>query len=674
LQRVLAALTAFVAIAASVQLIFVAGAGAGARTTTTTSTTAKGGGKATTTSSTSTSTSTSTTPTTAAPTTTTSTTTTSTTTVPPTSLGAVPLVGVNEQWDTQADLDQFLTSADLATLATTGARAVRVPVKCFVVKACTYTQRFDDTIDYRTTTTWDFTQLDRAVAHLLASGYTPVIGLHPGDRMWRPGWIIDDPMWESTRAYVQQVSGHLFNRFGPLAYSMFETELNTSMDTVGTQVDGVYHYTVATGFSQWAPQLSALYGGNVASLNAAYGSAYTAFDQVPVPSLGSTAGIPAGTTDSARTTDLRRVIGRLSAARYSALGDVVHAASAANEFWGPTVQLPSFHDRRQVHTTTVLTPVGPTLSDLASQPGIDVLSVDGYRNDDRSLAAAEWQVASKLAVAAHKLLAITEIGATSASELTTATAAVRAGASNLRAVFVWEGKDRTTSTSFGLLDPTGTPKPGRLDPVTSLFSAVTTDPAYRTYRTGTEAVYYPEWAGQVVQHGKLTFTKPLTLMADLLAAGIRPEPVVDNEILSGKTWPRLTTFSLYVGDAAARKLHANGQRLVGLQFASVRSDLASNNVAPDLPLYTSRFGFTVTKPETVARVAELVTLDSLSVDVTGSVSLAGWPFVRVATTGTAATPWGTHALGGPLGVRATDGSVWLDEYPGPGAIPALYGG
>lgn len=581
---------------------------------------------------------------------------------------AVPLVGVNEQWDTQGDLDEVIAPGDLSKIAATGAEAVRIPVRCTVVHACRFDRRNDDSIDYRSVTTWDFTRLDHAVSYLRARGYTPVIGLHPGSRMFRPGWIVDDPMWASTRAYVDTIVRHLDARFGPLPYSMYETELDTSLD----RHDSVYHYVVATGFTQFAAQLSRLYGGDLAAYNRVHATAWPSFDAVPIPTIGSAAGVPPDAIDNPATYDLRRVIGSLSAERYSVLGRDVHALSPGSEYWGPTVQLQSLDDHREVHTPTALTPVGPTLSDLAAQPGIDVLSVDGYRNDDRAMAAAEWQIAAKIAALAGKKVAITEIGGTSLADLTAAASSVTAGASNLRAVFVWEGRDRPGVVGgYGLIDGAGNPKPARLQRVKSLFDAVTADVRFRTYRAGSEAVYYPEWAVQVVQNGKLTFTKPLTVMADLFATGRRPEPVVDREIVAGATWPRLTLDSLYLSHDAMVSLRGHDQRLVAFQYAAYRTGF-DHGRAIDEPLEPARLGFTVSRAESAARPSETVVIDGTTIPVTGQPSLAGYPFVHLVSAGTAVA-YGRHGDGAPLGVRAADGSVWLDEYPGAGSIPVLYG-
>src|SRR5436305_5593242 len=274
---------------------------------------------------------------------------------PATATPPAPLVGFNENWNTQAGLTQILTDADIAALKKTGATSVRFPVRCNTVGACAFTSRNNDSIDFSKVTTWNWTQLDAAVAKLLAAGITPIVGPHPGDRMYRPGWIVDDAMFASTKAYVTNIASHLAAKFGPLPYSMFETDLTTSLTT---GLDGVqrYRYLTAQGFpASFAAGLAQLYP-NVAALNAAYGTAYPSFAMVPVPDLGSSLGVPSTVFDSPATTDLRKIIGTLSAGRYSTIGQAIHAASPGSEFWGPTVQLQSFDDSRQVHTNTLLTP------------------------------------------------------------------------------------------------------------------------------------------------------------------------------------------------------------------------------------------------------------------------------------------------------------------------------
>src|SRR4051794_6636300 len=235
-----------------------------------------------------------------------------------------PLVGFDQQWDSSGGFDLMLSDANLATLKSMGATALRLPVKCSSVGACSFNARFDDTVDFSRITTWDFTKLDSAVSRLLAAGITPVIGPHPGNKMFRPGYIVDDNEFASTQAFVNKVVGHLASKFGPLPYSFFETELDTSLVTDSLGVKH-YRYLTAAGFpASLAKGLAALYGNDLAALNRVYGTSYSSISAVPVPDLGTSLSVPASVTDSPATYDLRRVIGSLSASRYSAIGDLIH--------------------------------------------------------------------------------------------------------------------------------------------------------------------------------------------------------------------------------------------------------------------------------------------------------------------------------------------------------------
>src|SRR3954447_20729427 len=137
------------------------------------------------------------------------------TVAPATTIAAAPapLVGFNEQWLSQAPLTQVLTDADIAKIKATGATAIRFPVRCFIVGACSYDQRYNDALDFTKVTTWDFTQVDAAITKLKSAGITPVVGPHPGDRMYRPGYIVDDQEYASTVAFVRAVVGHLNSQF-----------------------------------------------------------------------------------------------------------------------------------------------------------------------------------------------------------------------------------------------------------------------------------------------------------------------------------------------------------------------------------------------------------------------------------------------------------------------------
>lgn len=600
-----------------------------------------------------------------------------TTVAPPTPAPAPvppgPAVGFNQQWDNTSNFELVLTAADLAKLKQTGATMVRLPVKCHNVGVCAYSARFTHSVDFRTATGWNFGQLESAVQHIRAAGMQPVISFAPGAYQDSPGYIVDDNVFGSFKAYTEKITTFLHSKFGPLLYSSYETEMDTSLETGS---DGVrrYRYLRAAGFpARFATELSALYGGDIAALNSTYGTTYAAFSAVPVPDLGTSAAIPAAAFDSPATFDLRRIVAKVSAERFSEVGLNIDRLSPGSEYWGPTVQLQSLHDRREEHTTAELSPVGPTLSDLAAQPGIDALSIDAYRNDAAGIQAAEYRIAAKTAARHGKKVVIAEVGDTSLAALERGLGSVRSGASNLRAVLVWQAKDRIGDTVYyGMLDSSGAPKPGYLEAVTSLFSALSGDASRTSYTTGTEAVYYPEWALQIVQNGKLTTTKTLTAMADLMRSGKTIEPVTDAEIAAGVS-KRLTIFSLYLRDDARRAIAASQSPAVAYQYASHRTGFSGGR-AVDTALWPARNNFTVSAPETATRPEETVTVLGTPHAVSGVASLGGWPFVHVLTTGTNTTV-AQHGIpaGYPLGFRSAAGSLWLDEYIGPSAIPALYG-
>ena len=558
------------------------------------------------------------------------------------------LVGVNQQWNTQAGFDAVLADADLARLRDAGARAVRIVVRCHAVRACAYDRRYDDGIDYAGVRTWDLAALDAAVRRVRDAGMEPIIGLHPGDRMWRPGWIVDDGHHRSTRAFVETVARHLHRRFGPLAYSFYETELDTSMH------DGRYRYTTAEGFPRaWRLWLAGRYR-TVAALNAEWDSRHPSFADVPVPDLGDVG----RSVESPAAAALRRAIAETTASRYSGIGALLHRVSPGSEWWGPTVQVQSLHTARDTHTAASPTPVGPTLEDLAAQPAIDVLSVDGYRGDPW-LAAADWRVASKVAARAGKRLAITEIGAADDAGFAAAVAGVRAGASNLRAVLVWQGRDVADGTTFGLLDRSGRPRTARLHAVRRLAGVVADRAAYRF---GGEPVLYPGWSLDVVQHGKAPMAKTIRLMADLLAAGVGVEPVSEADLAAGRLAGRIVVHSLYVRADAAAELGRRRAPVVAVQYASFRTGFAAGRPV-DSAEVARRLGIAVSSPEAAGRQPGTLRLLGETVPVGADLRLGGWPFVRLGSAGatTVVATWD----GRPAGVRAADGSAWLEVHPGP---------
>ena len=583
-------------------------------------------------------------------------------------------VGFNQQWDNQLDFSTVLNKSDLATLKKrTDAKLIRVPIKCHNLKVCAYSARFTHSVDYRTVAGWDFTQLDAAVRHIKAAGLEPVISFAPGGHQDAPGYLVDDNVYGSFKAYAEKIVAHLHSKFGPLRYSSYETEMDTSLVR---GADGVkrYRYLTAVGFpATFAKELSALYSGNIAALNATYGTAYTDFTQVPVPDLGSSAGIPASAYDSPATHDLRRIIGKVSAERFSEIGLSIDRLSPGSQYWGPEVQVQSLHDRREEHTVAELTPVGPTLSDVAAQPGIDVLSIDSYRNDDARLQAAEYRIAGKTAARFGKQVVIAEVGDTSLAALQRGLDNVRLGGSNLHAMLVWQAKDRVGDTVFyGALNSAGAAKPGYLEAISSLFTTLVADPSRPTYVPGDEAVYYPEWSLHVVQNAKLTTTKTLTAMADLMRSGRTIDPVNDADMATLGT-KRLTVFSFYLGETAHKAILASTGRTVAYQYASHRTGFAAGR-AVDTPLWQVRNGFTVSAYGTYVRPPETVTAFGQQYDVSGPVSLGGWPFIAIMSPG-ANEIIATHGTpaGYQLGLRSANGSLWFDQYLNASALPAIYG-
>lgn len=584
-----------------------------------------------------------------------------------------PDVGFNQSWPDRLPFNMELSSADVAKLKAMGATQVRLSFRCYIVLACSFERRYDDTIDYRYVTTWNFTFLDQAISELISAGITPVIAPIPGDRQYTPGVIVDDQQYASTTAFIDKVVTHIGQTFGPLPYSLFETDLGTAIVTDSSGVKR-YRYLTAQGFpATFAAQLQTEYGNNIANLNAAYGAKYTSFSQVPVPDLGSNTGVPASVYDNPATTDLRRIIGWVSASRYSAIGQLIHQRSPGSEFWGPEVQLQSFDTTREVHTAGALTTVGPTLSDLASQPGIDVLSVDGYRNNDPKTAAAEWRIAAKMAADAGKKVAIVEIGAQNLSDLQMTISSVQRGGSNLRSVLLWQGKDTPYDASlWGALDRSGNVKPGYGPVITQFFTDMRTQSGRGAYVAGKEGVFYPEWGIQVVQNGKLTITKTLALMGDLMAAGYTVEPLNDADVAKANWTGRLSTYSLYMSEPARQALANDLFTIYAYQYASERTGFA-NGQPVDKPLFTTRDNFTVSAPETTTRPPETVKLLGQSFMVTTDYRTLGFPFVHINGSGLLNTLIGTHSNGAPMAIRTVTGSEWTDEYVGPQSLPTVYG-
>lgn len=439
-------------------------------------------------------------------------------------------LGFNQDWGTQASLDLLLDEAALGKLAALGARTIRLPVGCWHVGACDYASRYDDRRDFSAVRTWDFAALDAAIDHLRVNGFDVVVAPHPGNRMFRPGWIVVDRHFRSTAAYLDRIVSHLDERYGPMAYSLFETELNTS-EQVG--LDGTVGYRYVTDndglVQRWQAWLRARYP-TLSALRAAHGRNLRSWSDAPLPDLGSSAGIPERVYGATATADLRAFLGDEAAARYDALGEIVHERSPGSEWWGPTVNLQSLHTERGTHVESNLTAVGPTLSDLASQPHIDVLSVDGYRSWDISeawRAAADWKIAAKVAAQHGKQVAITELGAPTTNRLVNAALGANAGAENLRAVFLWQARDRPNAPEggFGYLDVHGLPRTDRDAAIRYVFEKLGT-PERATYTPGTTAVDFREYLLHPVFAADRRVADDVEDIARAMASGHDVEPAV----------------------------------------------------------------------------------------------------------------------------------------------------
>ncbi|MCO8126386.1 hypothetical protein NHL50_04115 [Acidimicrobiia bacterium EGI L10123] len=445
--------------------------------------------------------------------------------------GSEPIaLGFNQDWGTQAPLDLLLDDVALRQLAELGAGTIRLPVGCWHVGACAYGDRYDDDRDFGAVGSWDFTALDAAIDHLHDNGFEVIVAPHPGDRMFRPGWIVVDRHYRSTAAYLEAIVSHLDVRYGPMAYSFFETELDTSERT---EADGTVSYRYAADGdeirSRWQGWLRDRYA-TLPALRAAHAAKYRGWADVPLPVLGSSAGVPQGIYGTAAAADLRAFLGDDAAARYNALGALVHERSPGSEWWGPTVNLQSLHTERGTHLASDLTAVGPTLSDLASQPEIDVLSVDGYRSwsiSEAWRAAADWKVAAKVAAEHGKQVAIVELGAPTSARLVNAFLGADAGAENLRAVLLWQARDRPNAAEagFGYFDVHGIARAERAGFVRWVFDRLGA-PGRAVYTPGTTPMAYREHLLQPVLAQDLRIVQDIEAIATAMASGMDVEPIV----------------------------------------------------------------------------------------------------------------------------------------------------
>jgi len=585
------------------------------------------------------------------------------------------LVGCNDHFDTS------LTSEDMKVLTDIGLNAIKLPV---------YGENIgSDEIPFFQKKggkeKFDFSKLDERLGLLSEYQVAPIICPHKGS-WWGAGFIIDDLMYEDTRRHVKLVAEHIHKNFGPVIYGFFEIE------TAGGhlhQYQGLasYYYQYSESFrSSYLRGLKGIYG-TIEELNVVYGKSYRSFDECPVPYLGRVplevdpghtkgrvvvAGkgeveFPEDVIENIVYYDLKRIISQLCATRYDQIGKMIKQVSPGSEYWGPCPQLEFMFDTRQLHSNTSLSAIGPTLCDLIKQPHIDCLHVDTYR-ETIFLAAAEWRIAAKAAKKYGKKLVIGEVGGENGDKFIQALDSVTYGADNLRGVLIWDAKSGLPShdgEGFGILTVKGKTRPLWYEQAKKFFSALQKgERFYSEYHRGDVEVYFPHDSLNVLQDGKMSFKKTIQLMADLLEAGYKPEPVFDDEVERGE-FSKLWIYSYYMSGRAIKAIkkfrETDNRSYVVWQYAGHSSGKAKGEDFKEIWPEILSFEASQSGPKPKERCKVLNSYLSPP-----ELSLCYPPFWDIKDPGENKAVAHHSSLYGNkvMGIRTDKGSFWFDEYPG----------
>ena len=580
------------------------------------------------------------------------------------------ITGCNDHFDSS------LTSEDMKMLTGIGLNAMKLPVYGAHVG-------LDETpffLKKDIQEVFDFSQLDRRLELFFEYEVMPVICPHKGD-WWRPGFIIDDPVYEDVIRYVEMLVEHIHRKFGPIIYGFFETEVGGYMYQI--QKVASYYYQQSQSFrDSYVERLRDKYS-DIAALNRAYGTGYTDFEQCPVPQLGTVPlevhpryaekvlsvteapepEFPEDSVESMVYYDLKRILAELSADRYNHIGERIKEISPGSEYWGPCVQLEFMFDTRQIHSDTYLSAVGPTLCDLARQPQIDCLHVDTYR-ETAFLSAAEWRIAAKAAQKYNKRLIISEVGGENGDKFIRSMDGLLYGADNLRGAMIWDAKsNERKEEGFGILNMKGEPRPLWYDQAGQFFSTLQKGaPFYGEYHRGDVEVFFPHFSLDVIQRGNASLKKTIQLMADLLEVGYKPEPIFDDEVARGE-FSQLWIYSYYMSPEAIQSISqkTKDKKVVVWQYAAHSPGLARGKDAREI--WPRLFGFKVspagTRPMERCRV-----LGSFSAPPELAVCYPPFWDIDDAGENEVVARHSSLYSNKILGIRTDGDSYWFDEYTG----------
>lgn len=585
------------------------------------------------------------------------------------------ITGCDDHFDTS------LTPEDMKILTDIGLNAIKLPVYGADIGSdeVPFFQKKGDREKF------DFSQVDERLELLAQYQVVPIICPHKGS-WWGAGFIIDDLMYEDTKRHVRFVTEHIHKNFGPVIYGFFEIE------TAGRHLHqygnfASYYYQCSKSFrGSYLRGLRGIYG-RIEELNVVYGKSYRSFDECPVPYLGRVpleidpgharghfpiAGkekpeFPEDSIENIIYYDLKRIISKLSAERYNKIGETIKEISPGSEYWGPCPQLEFMFDTRQLHSNTSLSAIGPTLCDLAKQPHIDCLHVDTYR-ETVFLAAAEWRIAAKAAKKYGKRLVIGEVGGENGDKFIQALDSVTYGADNLRGVLIWDAKSggpNQEAEAFGILNLKGKPRHPWYEQAQKFFSTLQKGAKfYSEYHRGDVEVYFPHHSLNVIQDGKMPFKKTIQLMADLLEAGYKPEPIFDDEVEKGE-FSKLWVYSYYMSCQAMKAIkkfrETENKKYVVWQYAGHSSGKAKGKDFEEIWPEILSFEASQSGPKPKERCKVLDSYLSPP-----ELSLCYPPFWDIEDAGENKIVARHSSLydNKILGIKTGKESYWFDEYPG----------
>lgn len=375
----------------------------------------------------------------------------------------------------------MLSDADIQLLKSGGVNTIRIPVypKQIGLNGEKLTWNTGDSfnVDELNTLTPDWQLLDATLEQFQRNGITPYICPHPYPLVnWMTIYIPEDA--ERCLWYTSLIVKHVASKYGDnVIYGWYENIWKNSMQPWYT---GVYRHSLSAQFpAEWHRMLEKMYKGDIKSLNKAWKTNYSSFDEAPVWDMGTIDGIPDEAFSTRRTYDLRTAIDLLSRERLISWREELRRLSPGALWMSACLHdgFDGYYDARAGN------PPACNWSIRTHAITSDVLAADNYQHPRKLMTA--YRTVAKIAAEEGKSFAAVEINAQSTAGFD----ALAEVGGPIKGALVWCGRE----DAFGLIKSDGTLREDSFNAMKKLFDLLKQKDSKTTkYKKGRVYVYYPE--------------------------------------------------------------------------------------------------------------------------------------------------------------------------------------